>query len=135
MIFIPNLVLLQDRALLLGERNGRDRTQAHIAVALVESRVIDAIQLELVDDFFECFFVGNANQDDRRREGIDALRERIGHFKCSVICLHDLCSDWEVLPDEEVKVRVDLAHIQDTGPKRRICQELFWWGRGESNSH
>jgi hypothetical protein len=44
-----------------------------------------------------------------------------------VVRLHDLCSDGEVLPNEEVKVRlgIDLRHIQHSEGKRRICQEVL----------
>jgi hypothetical protein len=87
------------------------------------------MQLEFCDDFFESFLVRHAYQDNGWSNRIDALGERIGHFTCGVIGLHELCSNGEVLPDEDVEVPIYLMHVLYPSPVPENCQEFFAAGR------
>lgn len=68
------------------------------------------MKAEFGDDPFEGFLVRDTNQDDGRHKWIiGALRERVCHFKCRMICLDDLLLDWQIIPDEEVKLEIGLG--------------------------
>jgi len=111
--------------LFFGERGGGHCGQTEIVVALIKSGRRNAIQLELANDFLKRFLVGNAYQNNRRRNKIGALGERLCHFKCGVIGLDNLRGKGDVLPDEQEAVWIHLMHGRYYNRSSEIVKPCF----------